>query len=62
MNSRCACAARVIVVGLCVRVFALICRFTHWNHKREEPTGSSQYGNDLKKGDFVKTFCSKVMA
>ena len=40
-----------IVLGLCVCVFvcvsALICCFTHWNHKREIPTDSSQYGNDF---------------
>ena len=45
-----------------VCVFALICRLTHWNHKSEVPTDLSQYGNDLKKEIFVKTFRSKVMA
>ena len=59
-NPWCACAARVIVLGLCVCVCvcvcvsALICRLTHWNHKREIPTDSSQYGNDFKKDDFCK--------
>ena len=66
INPRRACAARVIVLGLCVCVCvcvsALICRLTHWNHKREIPTDSSQYGNDFKKVIFVKMFCSKVMA
>ena len=49
------------LVCMYVCVFALICRLTHWNHKREIPTDSSQYGND-KKGDFGKTLRSKVMA
>ena len=43
----------ITVLGLCVCVFALICRFTHLNHKREVPTDSSQYRND-KKGDLAK--------
>ena len=50
INLRCACASRVTVLGLwvciCVCVFTLICRVTHWNHKREVPTDSSQYRND----------------
>ena len=38
----CACAARVIVVVLCVVcVSTYICLITtHWNHKREIPKGS----------------------
>ena len=58
INPRRACAARVTVqcswfpcmyvcvyVCMCVCVFALICRLTHWNHKRGIPMASSQYGN-----------------
>ena len=51
--------------GLCscpACVFALICRLTHWNHKRDIPMGSSNTGMILKKVIFVKTFRSKVMA
>ena len=58
-NPRRACAARVIVLGL-LCVFALICHLTHWNHKREIPTDSSQYGNDLQKAIFVKHFIQKL--
>ena len=52
-------AARVTVVGLCacvyVCVFTLICHLTHWNHKRELPTDSSQYRNHFKfLADFAK--------
>ena len=32
-------------VCVCMCVSALICRLTHWNHKREIPTDSSQYRN-----------------
>ena len=49
INYRCACAASVTVLGLYVCVSALICRLTHWNHKREIPTDSSQYGKDKKR-------------
>ena len=42
-----------------VCVFALICRLAHWNHKREEPTGSPQKGNDFKNGDFCKSVSFK---
>ena len=51
VNPRHACTARITVVGLCVCmcvyvcVFALICCLTHWNHKREIPTDSSQHRN-----------------
>ena len=60
INPRHACAARVTVLGLCVCVFALICRLTHWNHKSEVPTNSSQYRKD-KKAIYLKMLRSKVM-
>ena len=35
------------------------CHLTHWNHKKEIPTDSSQYGNDFKRGDFCKNVSFK---
>ena len=49
-------------VGMYVCVSALICRLTHWNHKREIPTDSSQYRNHFKLPIFLKMCRSKVMA
>ena len=49
INPRCACAARVTVVGC-----ALICCLTHWNHKREIPTDSSHTRTVLNFADFAK--------
>ena len=40
-------------------VSTLICRLTHWIHKREIPTDSLQHGNDFKKGDFRKNVSFK---
>ena len=54
INPRRAIAARVIYSTVCVCVSAQICRLTHWNHKKEILTDSSQYGNDFKSDDFCK--------
>ena len=53
INPRRACAARVTVVVPCVCVRSNLPPHTHWNHKSEVPTDSSQYGNDFK-GDLTK--------
>ena len=43
----CSCPVCVCMyVYMCVS--ALICRHTHWNHKRKIPTDSSQYRNHFK--------------
>ena len=63
INPRCACAARVTVVVLCVCMYVCMyvcvyvicvcvsthtCHLTHWNHKREIPTDSAQYRDRFK--------------
>ena len=58
INPQRACAAKVQYL-VCVCVFALICHLTHWNHKREIATDSSQYGNYFLKGDFCKNISFK---
>ena len=49
INPRCTCAARVIVVVVCVCMYVCVttqyCRLTHWNHKTEIPTCSQQYSD-----------------
>ena len=64
INPRCACAARVIVVVVCVCMYVCVCvyvcvnthncRLTHWNHKTEIPTCSQQYSDVLNFADFPK--------
>ena len=54
INLRCACVQRGLLYlpSVYVRLFALICHLTHWNHKREIPTASSQYRNHFKFDQF----------
>ena len=49
----------LVCVCVCVCVSALICRLTHWIHKREIPTDSSQYRNNVKNSDFCKNVSFK---
>ena len=44
------------LVCMCVGVSTLICRLTHWNHKRDIPTDSLQYRNHFIVIAF--TFCA----
>ena len=39
---------------VCMCVYVLICRLTHWNYKSEGPMDSSEYRNDFKNGDLAK--------
>ena len=49
----CSCPVCVCVC-VCVCVSTVICRLTHWNHKREIPTESLQYRNHFKFCRFSK--------
>ena len=54
VNPRRACAAIITVVVLCVCMYVHVCvstqtcHLTHWNHKREIPTDSTQYRDRFK--------------
>ena len=57
MRSEGYCSSPVCV---CVCVFVLICRLIHWNHKSKVPKDSSQYGNNVLKGDLAKMLHSEA--